>query len=357
MVVGDLDGNAARIIDAYEKAEAAGCDLVAFPELALTGYPPEDLLLRQSFVARSAEVLDKLAARTGRTAAVVGFPDAARDLYNAAAVCANGRVLGVYHKHLLPNYAVFDEQRYFAPSTVDGPLFVVAGVRVAVAICEDAWSPNGPISTQAAGGAELVVNINASPYYAGRIREREAMLATRAADASVPLLYVNLVGGQDELVFDGASMLFDEGGRLVARAQQFEEDLLVVDVDVRPAFRRRLLDPRGRVRAEPLPEVMVSEPRLSERATPARGRSAARAGARGLRSARARYPRLRPEERRRATCSSRSRAASTRRWWPRSPPTRSGRRTSPACSCRRATRARAASPTPKRSPRTWASAR
>ena len=269
MIVGDLDGNAARIIDAYEKAEAAGCDLVAFPELALTGYPPEDLLLRPSFVARSAEVLEKLAARTGRAAAVVGFPDAAPDLYNAAAVCANGRVLGVYHKHLLPNYAVFDEQRYFVPSTVDGPLFVVAGVRVAVSICEDAWSPSGPISTQAAGGAEFVVNINASPYYAGRIRERETMLATRAADASVPVLYVNLVGGQDELVFDGASMLFDEGGHLVARAKQFEEDLLVVDLDVRPAFRRRLLDPRG-VRAEPLREVKVSEPQLGERAAPPR---------------------------------------------------------------------------------------
>ena len=246
MVVGDLDGNAARILDAYERAEAAGCDLVAFPELALTGYPPEDLLLRP-VVRRPVPPKCSTSSRRAPAARPRWWasPTPARDLYNAAAVCANGRVLGVYHKHLLPNYAVFDEQRYFAPSTVDGPLFVVAGVRVAVAICEDAWSPNGPIATQAAGGAELVVNINASPYYAGRIREREAMLATRAADASVPLLYVNLVGGQDELVFDGASMLFDEGGRLVARARQFEEDLLVVDVDVRPAFRRRLLDPAG----------------------------------------------------------------------------------------------------------------
>jgi NAD+ synthase (glutamine-hydrolysing) len=264
LVVGDLDGNAARIVDAYEQAEAAGCDVVAFPELALTGYPPEDLLLRPAFVTQAAEVLDKFAARTGRAAAVVGFPLAERDLFNAAAVCANGRILGVYRKHLLPNYAVFDERRYFAASTIDGPLFVVGGVRVAVSICEDAWSPTGPILTQAAGGAELVVNINASPYYAGRIRERATMLATRAADASVPVLYVNLVGGQDELVFDGASMLFDEGGHLVARAKQFRDDLLVVDVDVRPAFRRRLLDPRGRVRAEPLPEVPVSEARIGE---------------------------------------------------------------------------------------------
>jgi NAD+ synthase (glutamine-hydrolysing) len=264
LVVGDLEGNVARMLDAYERADAAGCDLVAFPELSLTGYPPEDLLLRPSFVAQCAESVEKLAARTGRTAAVVGFPEAERDLANAAALCANGRVQGVYRKHLLPNYAVFDEQRYFAPSTVDGPLFVVAGVRVALTICEDAWSPNGPIITQAAGGAELVVNINASPYYAGRLHEREAMLATRAADASVPVLYVNLVGGQDELVFDGASMLFDESGRLVARARQFDEDLLVVDVDVRPAFRRRLLDPRGRSRTSALPEVAVSDARLTE---------------------------------------------------------------------------------------------
>jgi NAD+ synthase (glutamine-hydrolysing) len=264
LVVGDLDGNADRILGAYDQAEAAGCDLVAFPELAITGYPPEDLLLRPSFVSRAGEVLEKVAARTGRAAAVVGFPEAGRDLFNAAAVCANGRVQGVYRKHLLPNYAVFDEQRYFTPSTVDGPLFVVAGVRVAVTVCEDAWSPTGPILTQAAGGAELVVNVNASPYYAGRLRERETMLATRAADASVPVLYANLVGGQDELVFDGASMLFDEEGHLVARASQFREDLLVVDLDVRPAFRRRLLDPRGRTRAPRLEEVAVSEPRLGE---------------------------------------------------------------------------------------------
>ncbi len=255
----------ARMVDTYEAAEAAGCDLVAFPELAVTGYPPEDLLLRPTFVAQAAEALEKFASRTGRVAAVVGYPEPGRDLYNAAAVCAHGRVYGVYRKHLLPNYAVFDEQRYFAPATADGPLFVVNGVRVAVTICEDAWSPTGPVLTQAAGGAELVVNINASPYYAGRLRERETMLATRAADASVPMVYVNLVGGQDELVFDGASMVFDEGGHLFARARQFAEDLLVVDVDVRPGFRRRLLDPRGRVTAPPLPEVRVTDAQLAER--------------------------------------------------------------------------------------------
>ena len=265
LVVGDLEGNAARILETYERAEASACDLVAFPELAITGYPPEDLLLRPAFVAQAQESMEKVAARTGRAVAVLGFPLLERDLYTAAAVCASGKVQGVYRKHNLPNYTVFDEQRYFTASSTDGPLFNVAGTRVAVTICEDAWSPSGPIITQAAGGAELVVNINGSPYYAGRQRERETMLSTRAADASVPIAYVNLVGGQDELVFDGGSIVFDEQGRLVARARQFTEDLLVVDIDVRPTFRKRLLDPRGRWSAPALAEVKVSDAHLGER--------------------------------------------------------------------------------------------
>ncbi len=270
LVVGDLDGNVVRMMSAYEAAERAGADLVAFPELAVTGYPPEDLLLRPAFVAQAVEAVDKLASRTGRCAAVVGFPEPGRDLFNAAAVLADGKVQGVYRKHLLPNYSVFDEQRYFSPGTDYGPLFVIGGVKVSVSICEDAWSPDGPILAQAAGGAELAVNINASPYYARRWRERETMLATRAADASVPIVYVNLVGGQDELVFDGASVVFDERGNLVARAKQFEEDLLVVDVAVRPTFRKRLLDPRGRARRAPLAEVAVSDARIGEPAAAAR---------------------------------------------------------------------------------------
>jgi NAD+ synthase (glutamine-hydrolysing) len=269
-VVGDLDGNAALIVDAYESAAAAGADLVVFPELTITGYPPEDLLLRPAFVAEAAETLEKLAARTGETAAIVGFPEVGRDLSNAAAVLAHGRVQGVYRKHLLPNYAVFDEQRYFVPGDEYGPLFVIAGVRVAVSICEDAWSPTGPIGHQAAGGADLVVNLNASPYYAGRLHERETMLATRAADASVPVVYANLVGGQDELVFDGASLIIDAQGELLARAKQFKEDLLIVDLDVRATFRKRLLDPRGRTHARPLPEVAVTEAHLGSGRAPAR---------------------------------------------------------------------------------------
>ena len=262
LVVGDLAGNEARILDAYERASATDADLVAFPELAITGYPPEDLLLRPAFIAQTAEILDNLAARTGNTAAVIGFPELLADgeLANSAGLCAHGTVQGVYRKHLLPNYAVFDEQRYFEPSTVDGPLFVIAGLRVALTVCEDAWSPTGPIVTQADGGAELVVNINASPYYAGRVHEREAMLSTRAADAQAAIVYVNLVGGQDELVFDGASMVIDEKGHLLARAAQFEEDLLVVDLDIRRAVHRK--PPIGRPKRDQLPEVAITDGHL-----------------------------------------------------------------------------------------------
>jgi NAD+ synthase (glutamine-hydrolysing) len=259
--VGDLDGNLERVVEAYGRAEAAGCDLVAFPELALTGYPPEDLVLKPGFVADTKAALAKLAARTGRCAAIVGFVDSGRDLHNAAAVCAQGTVLGTYRKRILPNYAVFDEARYFTPGDLTDPLelYVIGGVRVGVTICEDAWSPNGPIAVQAAGGAELVVNINASPYAMDKVRLREKMLATRAADASCALVYVNQVGGQDELVFDGASMVFDADGDLVARAPQFVEDLLVVDLEVDAIYRKRLLDPRGRETREALPEIAISE--------------------------------------------------------------------------------------------------
>ncbi len=270
LVVGDLDGNEARILDAYDHAAALDADLVAFPELAITGYPPEDLLLRPAFVAAAAETLEKIASRTGTTAAVLGVVDPLPDglLANAAALCAHGAVRGVYRKHLLPNYAVFDEERYFEPSTVDGPLFVVGGLKVALTVCEDAWRADGPIVTQAAAGAEVVVNINASPYFAGRVHEREAMLAERARQAQAPIVYVNLVGGQDELVFDGASMVVDRDGSLVARAAQFEEDLLVVDLDVQRAHHRRA--PVGREPVAPLPEVPVSDSHLGLPSRPPR---------------------------------------------------------------------------------------
>jgi NAD+ synthase (glutamine-hydrolysing) len=259
-VVGDLEGNADRIIRCLDDAEGAAADLAVFPELAICGYPPEDLLLKPAFVRASREAVDKVAARTSACVAIVGFPDAGQDLYNSAAVCADGRVAGVYRKRLLPNYAVFDEQRYFTPGTSPLSLFRIGGVRVGVTICEDAWSPSGPVGQLGAGAAELVVNLSASPYYAGRLSERERMLATRAEDASCGLVYVNLVGGQDELLFDGASLVFDADGELVARLPQFAERVEVLDLDIRPAFRKRLLDPRGRVATEPLPVIDVSGP-------------------------------------------------------------------------------------------------
>jgi len=259
LVVGDLAGNAERILAAYAEAAAEECDLVAFPELAVTGYPPEDLLLRPAFVAEARRRLDEIASATGTTVAVVGFPEVDGACFNAAAVLAHGRIQGVYRKHLLPNYAVFDEERYFEPWPADGPLFTVGGVPVAVTVCEDAWSPTGPVVTQARAGAALIVNVNASPYSAGRLAEREAMLADRARAAGVPICYVNLVGGQDELVFDGASLVVDATGTVVARARQFAEDLLIVDLEVPAA-----------ATAPALPVVTVSGPRAPSPRVPAR---------------------------------------------------------------------------------------
>ncbi len=258
-VVGDLDGNVERILAAYDELEAAGCDLAVFPELAITGYPPEDLVLKPGFVEANRAALTKVASRTGRCAAVVGFVDADRDLYNAAAMCGRGQVLGTYRKRLLPNYAVFDEQRYFAPGTDPLTLFEVAGVKVGIAICEDVWSPEGAIADQSAGGAELVVLPNGSPYFQGRQAERERMVATRAEDAHCHLVYVNMVGGQDELIFDGTSFVVDDNGDLLARLPQLREQVEVVDLDIRPVFRTRLLDPRGRDTAAALPFVHVSD--------------------------------------------------------------------------------------------------
>jgi NAD+ synthase (glutamine-hydrolysing) len=267
-VVGDLAGNAERMIAALATAEEGGADVAVFPELAITGYPPEDLLLKPGFVADNLAALAKVAAATGRCAAVVGFVDEQLDLYNAAAVCAAGEVCGVYHKQELPNYGVFDEQRYFAPGGGATQLFGVGGVRVGVSICEDAWNPQGPIAAQAAAGAELIININASPYHLDRLVEREQMLATRAADASCGLVYLNCVGGQDELVFDGASLVFDAAGRLVASLPQFTEQVVLVDVDVRPVYRKRLIDPRGHHSAPPLPVTEVTEEPRQDRDSP-----------------------------------------------------------------------------------------
>ncbi len=270
--VGDLDGNLKKLVEAYEQADAAGCDVVAFPELSITGYPPEDLVLKPGFVADNERALREFAARTGACAAVVGYVDEDSDLFNAAAVCVRGEIVGTYRKRLLPNYAVFDEARYFTAGNETDPLelYLVGGIKVGVSICEDVWSPDGPLAVQADGGAELAININASPYHRGKAADRERMLATRAADAHSALVYVNQVGGQDELVFDGCSLAFDAEGRLLARGRQFVEDLVVVDVPVPPVYRQRILDPRGRISQRSLPQVDISpEPRAQIEPAPA----------------------------------------------------------------------------------------
>jgi NAD+ synthase (glutamine-hydrolysing) len=235
-VVGDLVGNVERIRAALRVAEAADADLCVFPELAITGYPPEDLLVKPRFVADNVRALHEVASTTGRCAAVVGFvepleSDGARTrLANAAAVCAEGRVLGTYRKRLLPNYGVFDEQRWFVSGERPSDLFVVRGVPVGVSICEDVWFDEGPVAELGRGGARLVVNINASPYSRARRAERLEMLERRVAEAGCAIAYVNQVGGQDELVFDGDSLVLTADGALVAEGRQFEEDLVVVDV-------------------------------------------------------------------------------------------------------------------------------
>ena len=259
--VGALDANLESVLATIDRAEAEHCDVVVFPELTVTGYPPEDLLLKPGFVAANLRALEAIAAHTGACAAVVGFVDADRDLYNAAAVCAGGRIQGLVRKRLLPNYGVFDEARYFVAGDVRAPgsLFRIAGVNVGVSICEDVWSPDGPLAVQAAGGAEVHLNLNGSPFERGKQSARERMLGTRASDANCALVYVNQVGGQDELVFDGGSLVIDPRGEVVARCPRFVEHLGVVDVQVEPVYRKRLIDPRGRPTRDPLPVVTVSE--------------------------------------------------------------------------------------------------
>ncbi len=261
--VGDLAGNAGKILEASEAAREMGADLVAFPELVLPGYPPEDLLLRPRFVEDNLRALQHLAGRIRGITAVVGFVDRDEDIFNAAAVIEEGKVAGVYRKVFLPNYGVFDEKRYFQAGQKT-PVFVIKGARVGISICEDIWYPDGPANQQCLyGGAEVLLNISSSPYQIGKLKSRREMLAARASDNSVFLAYVNMVGGQDELVFDGRSMIFSPEGELLEAALCFEEDILLADLDLEESFRRRLHDTRRREqRAEMskvLPRIVISE--------------------------------------------------------------------------------------------------
>ena len=230
--VGDIEGNVARVLEYVQRARVLGVDVVAFPELAVTGYPPEDLLLRPGFVQDNLEALRQVVVNCAGITAVVGFVD--RDeagMYNAAAVIHDGGLADVYRKQRLPNYGVFDEMRYFREDT-ENPVYTIAGVTFGVNICEDIWYPGHPTEAQALSGAQVIVNINGSPYHAGKRHSREEMLAGRARDYGVWICYTNMVGGQDELVFDGGSFVVNPGGDVVARAAMFEEELLVVDVTV-----------------------------------------------------------------------------------------------------------------------------
>jgi len=232
-VVGDLAGNEALVTAAIADATAQHCDLVVLPELVMTGYPPEDLLARPDFVDAALAALHRAAAATTGCVAVIGFVDRDGDrLYNAAAVCAEGRVRGVYRKRMLPNYAVFDEQRHFTAGTEPLMLWGVAGCAVGVVVCEDAWADDGPVAALGRGGADAVVTINASPFHSGKVAERAHNLARRAAEAGCVQVYVNMVGGQDELVFDGASMVVDAAGQVIHRVTSFESEVSVVDLEV-----------------------------------------------------------------------------------------------------------------------------
>lgn len=244
--VGDLVGNTRKIIQYVHDAKKTGVDLITFPELSIPGYPPEDLLLMPRFIDANLECLQEVITASESITVLVGFVDRRDDIYNAAALIHDGKLEAVYHKIHLPNYGVFDERRYFQPGR-DFLIFSLRGITIGANICEDIWYPGNPTRAQAHhGGAEIIVNISASPYHAGKGHFRERMLATRAADNIAIVAFNNLVGGQDELVFDGESLVFDESGNLIFRGRKFREELILVDLDAEAVFRSRLHDPRRR---------------------------------------------------------------------------------------------------------------
>lgn len=274
-LVGDLAGNCARMIEHIQAARRRKADMAVFPELALTGYPPEDLVLKPQFISDNISRLQKLADRVSGIAAIVGFVDRGRDgaLYNAAAVIAEKKVVDVYHKMFLPNYGVFDEFRYFRPG-ITYPVYSLNGVKFGINICEDIWHRQGPARVQAQAGARLIININASPYEEGKPSARQGILAERSAENAVMIAYLNTVGGQDELVFDGMSMVYDHEGRLLARAHQFEEEVLLVDLELNEIGKaqrvparyercvRKVRLPRGKQEVRRRPVVLPAHPLL-----------------------------------------------------------------------------------------------
>ncbi|HEX8065186.1 MAG TPA: NAD+ synthase [Thermoleophilaceae bacterium] len=277
-VVGDIEGNAEKVAAAIARARDEGAQLVLTPELVLTGYPPEDLLLKTRFADAAAAALERLAADVRDVVAIVGFPERAGDVHNAAAVLADGRVASVYRKMYLPNYGVFDEQRYFQAGTEPATI-ELNGVLVGLTICEDIWEPGPPATAEALAGAQVIVNLSSSPYHAGKPLERERMLVQRARDNLAVVALCNMVGGQDELVFDGHSVVVDQNGVVVARAPQFEESLTVCSVDPAAVDAARLRDARHRPavrRAQERRDPPV--PTIASLSVPARGEAAAAVG-------------------------------------------------------------------------------
>ena len=243
--VGDLDGNVAKIIRSVQTAKKSHAQIVAFPELAVTGYPPEDLLLKSEFIDDNLNALKKIQKNIHDITAIVGFVDRKDDIFNAAAIIHRQKIVDIYHKRYLPNYGVFDEYRYFQTGT-RCPVYRIGDTWIGVNICEDIWYPEGPARIQALAGAEVIININASPYHIGKGRTREQMLSTRASDNLVFIAYLNTVGGQDELVFDGQSLVLDQDGSVIARGKQFEEDLIMIELEFENLLLKRLHSPLRR---------------------------------------------------------------------------------------------------------------
>lgn len=244
--VGDIEGNLNKILNYISSAKDSGVDILCFPELSITGYPPEDLLLKPNFINDSISTIEEIRKASSNITVIVGFPDKKEDIYNAAAIIHDKKLIDIYHKRYLPNYGVFDENRYFQ-SGVRAPVYKLGDLIFGVNICEDIWYPGDPTRRQALlGDAQIIINISSSPYYASKVASRERMLRTRARDNSVNIVFCNMVGGQDELVFDGHSVVIGESGNIIARAKSFEEDLLVVDINVKGVFRSRIHDPRRR---------------------------------------------------------------------------------------------------------------
>jgi NAD+ synthase (glutamine-hydrolysing) len=268
--VGDIDGNSHKIVDSLAEARRRGAQLVVFPELAVNGYPPEDLLLKTHFLAAGRRALDEIAASVEDMVALVGFAEHAGDVYNSLAVIGDGRMQGIYRKMFLPNYGVFDEQRYFQIGETPG-LARLNGTTLGLTICEDIWEPGPPATDEALAGAEVIVNISASPYHMGKGAQRERMLVQRARDNLAYVVFCNLVGGQDELVFDGYSLVIDQDGELVARGTQFEEELVVCDIDPSTAQRVRLRDarhrPAARNRRSVVPTIATLDAPVRHKAT------------------------------------------------------------------------------------------